>query len=177
MIILKPIETNILKGPLWLAQLQIPRFLFKLMKVMGTTCVGMDRQCNWKGQFENWSWGNWHYHPESPVKSLLQIPRPGFLEPSYTCQKIFLTLNLKKWMINQDRVFFTQHIFLEIDLRNSRRPRSASWFHLNNLLEPWLPKSNATNSCENLDLFFFAWSWGHKFQTQRSAGFNWNRLL
>ena len=58
MIILKPIETNILKGPLWLAQLQIPRFLFKLMKVMGTTCVGMDRQCNWKGQFENWSWGN-----------------------------------------------------------------------------------------------------------------------
>lgn len=94
MIILKRIETNILEGTLWLAQLQIPRFPFKSTKVMGTTGIGMDRQCNWKGQFENWSWGIWHYHPESPVKSLLQIPRPGFLELSYTCQKIQTSMYL-----------------------------------------------------------------------------------
>ena len=97
MIILKPKETNILEGTLWLAQLQIPRFPFKSTKVMGTTCIGMDRQCNLKGQIENWSWGMWHYHPESPVKSTyLQDDhfgwpcfkfRPGFLDLFYTCQK------------------------------------------------------------------------------------------
>ena len=36
----------------WLALLQIPRLLFKLMKAIGTTCIGMDRHCNWKGRFD-----------------------------------------------------------------------------------------------------------------------------
>ena len=51
MIILNPIETNILLEDIrritfWLALLQIPRLLFKLMKAIGTTCIGMDRHCN-----------------------------------------------------------------------------------------------------------------------------------
>ena len=89
MIILEPKETNILKGPLWLAQLQIPRFLFKVMKVMGTTCVGMDRRCNWKGQFENWSW------PRIPCQIPATLSAARFSRTILHVPKKKLTLNLK----------------------------------------------------------------------------------
>ena len=87
----------------------------QVVKVMGTTCIGMDRQCNRKGQFEDWIWGIRYYHPESPFKSiywlaLLQIPLQGFRELS----KKLLTLNLKTWMTNQDGVFWCNMFFLKL---------------------------------------------------------------